>query len=132
MTKDNIPEDIRNFVLKYIDTVELLSILLLLKATPEKEWTSEEIENVIRSSSASIERRLSDLYSRGILTRKYPNDDRHVFSPKTKEISDVVDKLVIYNITYPYRLINLIYSKPAEALRTLADAFRVDRKDENK
>ncbi len=130
MRANGIPEDIRDFILKYIDSVELLNVLMLFQANPNKEWSSQDIETTIRSSNASIQRRLQDLYARGVLIEKSPLKDRHAFTPKTEETADLINKVAAYNKLFPYRVIDLIYSRPAETLRSFADAFRIGKKEE--
>lgn len=128
MGADDISEDVRQFVLRHIDSIELLSVLLLLQAHPKREWTTQSLENTIRSSPIAIGKRLNDLYSRGILLKSYPNEDRHIYTPKTEEIGRIIAELAICNKLYPYRVIDLIYERPTEALRSFAEAFRIGRK----
>jgi hypothetical protein len=130
MNENDVPDDIKNFILQHIDSIEQLTILLLLYADPKREWTSRSIENHLRSSAASVGKRLSDLYSRGILAKPNSDEDRHLYSPKTEEMAARIEKLAAFHAKYSNRVIALIYSRPLEVLRNFADAFLIGKKED--
>lgn len=134
MDSDHVPESLRTFICDYIDSVELLYVLLLLCQNPDREWTLNQLTAEIRSTDSSIEKRLNTLYSRHILLRnsldeKVENKDIYVFSPSSEEIRKTVVELSEFYKLCPYRIVELIYSRPNHSLRNFANAFKI-RKDE--
>jgi hypothetical protein len=126
---DPIPDSLRRFILLNIDSVELLNVLLLLHQHPSQSFTLQEIEKSIRSSLTAIQKRLDDLYARKILDPIPGKSDQHRYLPHTDEIALLIDALATHYQTYSNRIIELIFSRQNEALRSFADAFRI-KKDE--
>jgi hypothetical protein len=129
VANEKLPENIRRFIVDRIDSVELLQVLLLLHGNQAKEWTIVQIEQELRSSSSAIEKRLKDLYDRKVLVQDPANPNAHRYRPMSEQIAEVVDALAQYNKTHPYRLIELIYTRPMDALRSFSDAFRIKKED---
>lgn len=123
-----IPEDVRKFVMEYVDSFEMLRVLVLLYETPDRTWTTQEITMELRSAEGAIEKRLGDLYVRRILQRP-PDGDVHRYVACSAEMGEVITQLVECYHVRPYRIIDMIYSRPAEALRAFADAFRIRKND---
>jgi hypothetical protein len=126
-TQDDIPEDVRRLIDEGIDSVELLQVLLLLFEHPEREWRVSDLTAELRSSDNSIEKRLSDLYARKILRNDGSDRAKHRFVPYSPELGPVVQRLSDVYKLRPYRVIDLIYSRPNDALRAFADAFKIKK-----
>lgn len=126
---DPIPSAVRKFVLDYIDSIEMLQVLILLYENQKRAWTTHEITLELRSADTAIERRLADLYLRKILIR-CEGELKHQYLPASEEMGSIIASLVDCHHVRPYRIIDLIYSRPAEALRAFADAFRLSKKED--
>lgn len=125
MFHDDLPERVLLFLDKYIDSVELLRVLLLLYSTPDKVWTKNEITNELRSTDASISKRLDDLYNRGVLISP-KNKDLHLFAPVSDELKKTIIELDKINKTRSFTIIDAIYSRSnINKIRAFADAFVV-------
>jgi hypothetical protein len=124
---DDIPEDVRCLIIDSIDSVEQLQVLLLLLEQPKRVWLVPDITAELRSSDGSIEKRLSDLYGRRILRREPGDELRHTYLPFSPEIDPVIRRLAEVYRQRPNRVIDLIYSRPNEALRAFADAFKIKK-----
>lgn len=116
----------RRFVLENIDSVEQLRVLMLLHENPAKEWTINDFSTELRSTESSIEKRLNALYTKGILQRA-DNQKKHKYTPANEKIAGQIGELAQFYSQRPYRVIDLIYSKPNEALLGFADAFKIKR-----
>jgi predicted transcriptional regulator len=126
--KDPISEKVRRFITLYVDSVELLDVLLLLHRFPERSFEVEQISQELRSSHSAIQKRLKDLYGRKVLQAQV--DQQHRYAPKSEDIASAIDELAGHYQTYTNRIIELIFSKQSEAIRSFADAFRM-KKDED-
>lgn len=123
MVSENLPEEILKFLESSIDSVEQLRVLLLLHSDPEREWSTAEITKELRSADSSIEQRLNALYDREVLVRLL-EPGRHKFTPSSEEIRKNIQQLEQVNQSKPYRVIDAIYSRRANALDAFVDAFK--------
>lgn len=124
MARDDIPNEILNFLHECIDSVEQLRVLLLLSDNPVRVWTVTELTKELRSTETSIQKRLDDLYSRGVLARDSSLAGKHRFNPSSEDMRTLVKSLEQINQARPYRVIDAIFSRPSEALKAFADAFK--------
>lgn len=126
MANDELPREVSDFIISFIDSVEQLNVLLLLQSGGRK-WSVTEITAELRSTENSIDRRLGDLYDRQVLLpMNVPGE--HEFKVFDHLRSPIALLQTVYR-ERPLRVIELIYSQPPMALRAFADAFRI-RKDE--
>ena len=64
-----ISDRVKIFIFQYVDSVELLEVLLLLHADTEQAWNVKGIAEQLRSNVSSIERRLQSLAQSGLIVR---------------------------------------------------------------
>jgi DNA-binding IclR family transcriptional regulator len=119
------PDEVLSFVDRHIESVEHLEILLLL-AAQEKNWSAAEIFQKIQSSQSSVEQRLESLVGAGLLAKD--GAGLFHFAPKDEETRKVVKDLADAYKTRRVRIIEAIYTRKTDAVRTFADAFKF-RKD---
>jgi hypothetical protein len=128
---DDISERILNFLDSAIDSVELLEVLLLIYSNPDKAWSKNEITTILRSTEASITKRLNDLYQRGVLLANDDQHDLHTFKPANEEIKKTIIELEKLYKSKSYKVIDAIYSRThTKKIRAFANAFilRGDKK----
>jgi hypothetical protein len=128
MSEKGIPEPIRRFVLANLHSVDQLEVLLHLFKHSEREWSAEEVGGVHRTSPLAAEARLADLYGRGLLLRRVERGETLYRFAAQPELKVVIERLAQFYSSHHVRIIELIYSRPAEAIRSFAEAFRI-RKD---
>lgn len=106
-------------------SVEQLEILLLLRAHRGRDWSAEEIAKELRIAALSAANRLLDLAGRGLLVEASPG--RFRYEPNDQALGAAVEGLAK---VYPERrvsVIEIIFSKPNDVIRTFADAFKLRR-----
>lgn len=129
MAVSEVPEDARRLLASRITSVEQLEILLLMRREPSRAWTPAAIAEELRTSETSAVKRLSDL-KREELVEPVPNSpEAFRYAPRGEWLRCAVDSLAALYAESPYRVIDLIFSKPIDDLRVYADAFRY-RKDQ--
>jgi len=119
----SLPEPVRRFIRRNINSVELLDVLLLLRARSERAWTARELSDELRSSPNSIARRLEHL-GRRRLTVRAGDGHRYAASGETDEVVQLLGD------AYQLRrsaVIDEIFSE--DPLQSFSDAFKV-RDDE--
>ena len=117
-----LPEVVRAFILKYVDSVAELEALLLTHSTPDQAWDLGQLAGRLYIGEREAEEVLHALHRRGLLARE-GKAFRYAPVPDTLRVD--VDALAE---AYPRFLIpisNLVHSKPAASLRQFADAFRL-------
>lgn len=121
----DIDPKVREFIEQHVDSVEKLEILALLLETTPRAWTPAEVNARLHSSQSSIERRLHDLCEKGFISCSnglygFPG----VLLEQQELVADVIKTYKLKRI----RVIEMIFSRPTQKLRTFSDAFRI-RKD---
>jgi hypothetical protein len=118
---NGIPDDVRAFILAHIGSVEQLEVLLLVRRERARAWNGPEIARELRIHETSAGMRLEDLAARGLLVREA---DRFRYDPPG-DVERVIGNLARTYAELRVGVINLIFSKPVDRIRTFADAFKL-------
>ncbi|MBE7553436.1 MAG: MarR family transcriptional regulator [Anaerolineales bacterium] len=124
MTDQGLSEEVKKFIAEHINSLEQLEVLLLLHSHPQQEWTAQEVSQELRLSQASAAMRLADLDKRGLLAVREASDPLYRYQPQKPDFEPTVDSLAKSYPDYRFTVINLIFSKPLDKIKTLADAFK--------
>jgi DNA-binding MarR family transcriptional regulator len=127
MSEAGIPEIVRHFIAQHIESAELLETLLLMHSEPTREWGPEEVARSIYTVPASATRRLEQLLEMGLATSNAAPNPRYRYAPSNEELRAQVDALADAYRKQRVAVINLIYSRPPDPLRSFADAFKLRR-----
>lgn len=128
MSQADIPEGVRSFVAQNIDSAELLETLLLVHSDPARQWTPEAVAQSIYTVPAGATRRLEQLVAMGLASSNDAADPAYRYAPSRPALAAQVDALAEAYRRARVAVINLIYNKPPDPLRSFADAFKL-RKD---
>jgi hypothetical protein len=119
-------EELERFIKEQIRSLEQLEILLLLSSAPDKKWTEQAVYEVIKSSRASVTARLNELVSQKLLSTETAGV--FTFSPESETVKRLVQELAVAYKQRPVRVVELLYSRPPDAVQEFAKAFKL-RKD---
>ncbi|UQA57719.1 hypothetical protein [Polyangium aurulentum] len=126
---NGIPPAVLQFLEHHITSIEQLEVLLLLREHAGRAWTAEEVSRHLRSSVMSIQGRLNDLASRRLLAvEPVESGEGYVYSPGGDEIARIIDGLAKAYKERRLTIINHIYGRPPNELRSFADAFLLKKK----
>lgn len=132
MRESGLPEAVRRFIADHIDSVEQLEILLLLHHHHQgRTWTAEAVARELRIASVSAGERLEDLVQDSLLTRVGGDPMEYRYAPGSAMLDEAVKGLATAYAERRVTVINLIFSKPVDRIRTFADAFRLRRDDDD-
>ncbi|WNG54100.1 hypothetical protein F0U59_04305 [Archangium gephyra] len=131
MRAGDLPEAVRRLIAEHIDSVEQLEILLLLQQHQERSWTAESVARELRISPLSAGDRLKDMARSAILARLQGSDAEFRYAPESPQMAEAVAGLATAYSERRVTVINLIFSKPVDKIRTFADAFRLRRDDDD-
>lgn len=121
----DIDDSVRRFLAAHIHSVEQLEVLLLLHREAGREWSAREVSAALASHPHSAESRLLDLRSRGLVTARESSGELLYRSAQDPARAPVVGALAAAYAERRTSVITLIFSKPIDSVRTLADAFIV-------
>jgi hypothetical protein len=129
MSERELPAPVRQFVIECIDSVEQIEVLMFLREHRAKAWDATAVSRELRSAPESVAKRLKDLQLRKLIVQESLPDLSYRYLPQSEKLGQLVDALAEEYRTRRFTIINLIFSKPADALRTFADAFKIKKGD---
>ncbi len=121
-----LPQNVRDFILKYIDSVEQLETLLLLQSEKSRQWTADEVAERLRIAAESAASRLESMCANGF-GEEQQQAGRKVYKYNGAAQDGTIDALSVCYRQYRVRVITAIFSKPIDRVRTFADAFKIRR-----
>lgn len=122
-----LPEDVRQFLLRYIDSVEQLEVLLLLRGSPTTSWSPEAVAQALYSNPTSVAYRLAMLQRHELITAAEPPTSYRYQT--TSALHDAVTRLAEMYKERRVAVVTFIASKPMANVRAFSDAFRLRKKD---
>jgi predicted ArsR family transcriptional regulator len=119
MADESIPDDVRDFILRNIDSIAQLEALLLLRAQPGG-WTTDRVAQRLYTNEQDIFEVLTRLAADGFLSVQ-----NHVyrFECATPEQQAMVDRTADVYRRQLIAMTNMIHAKPRR-IRQFADAFK--------
>lgn len=118
-----LPVEVQELIEEHITSVAQLEVILLLRLAPERWWTVEALNTELRSSPTWLAKILHDLCVRGIVERKTNGEALFRYYRKTADLAAKVDALAQAYLIHRVRVIEAIYSKPSDGVRSFMDAF---------
>src|SRR5262249_47412938 len=111
------------FIRMYIENVDQLRSILLLKGNPETFWTVTEVAVKTYLSPAAVAAALGRLVLNGLVTSE---GDPPVFSfnPRTPELAAKMDEVARLDRERPVTLLQIVYERPDD-IRAFTDAFKI-------
>ncbi|HEY7183024.1 MAG TPA: leucine zipper domain-containing protein [Blastocatellia bacterium] len=125
MAEYPIPNDVRRFVLESIDSIAQLEALLLLRRSPNEEWTARKVAERLYISEQETTSLLARLRAEGLLA--FSNDKPPLcrYRPDSDDLALIVDRLAETYSKHLVPVTNLVHSKPRVRVREFADAFNL-------
>jgi hypothetical protein len=117
----DLPQGVKEFVLRYIDSVAELEALLLLRAEPGP-WSQPALAERLYVDEPVADHVLAALHNRGLVSRA---DDGFRYSPQSDAPHRAVEGLADSYARCLIMITRFIHSKPRSALLEFADAFKL-------
>jgi hypothetical protein len=121
-----IPEDVRQFLIRHIQSIAQLEILLLLYSAPERSWTIGDAYKVVLSNQELVEKTLERFCRLGLARKS--ETGTYQFSPASDQVRALVTRLATLYRERQGRIIQAIYEAPVSEIEEFAKAFKI-RKD---
>lgn len=107
------------FLRQHVGSIELLEVLLLLNRHRDRSWDADAVAAELRIQPRSAGARLSSLEQAGIIKA---TSLRYAFNADSEHVTTIGELDAAYQ-THRVRIIEAIFSKPADNMRVFADAF---------
>ena len=120
MADEPIPDDLRDFILKYIDSVAHLEALLLLRANRNDPWTIARIAQRLYVGEQQAGEVLGRLCADGLLNCEA---DTYRYGGQSLDHALMIDRLAEAYARHLIPITNMIHAKPRR-IREFADAFK--------
>lgn len=125
VSDESIPDRVKVFVTEQIDSVVQLEILLLLYRQSGQDFTAGDVASQLRIDPAWAAPQLDVLCARSVLVCAPGPPAVYRYGPRTPELHETIAQLAQSYATHRVRITTMIFSKPPDALRSFADAFRL-------
>jgi len=123
-----IPDDVRRFLLKRIDSVAHLEALLLLRDNPHMEWSQSAVAARLYLEPEEVTPLLSRLCADGFIMRTESPEAQFRYRPSSRELAALADRVAAEYAKHLVPITKLIHDKPRLRIQEFADAFKL-RKD---
>ncbi len=127
MAEVHIPDEVRRLIAERIASAEMLEILLLLEREPERGWTADEVSRQVFTVPAAAIGSLEGLVAQGLVASDGAANPVYRYAPAGDGLRSQVSALAAAYRASRVAVIQLVFAKPADPLRSFADAFRVRR-----
>lgn len=129
MADQSLPPEVLDLIARQVESMEQLETLLLLHGEPGRSFTAAEIAERLKLEPTASARTAELLEGRRLLERGETAGSWRYAA--TTPHHAAVESLAHAYRTRPVTLIKAVYERPAGALRSFAEAFRIrsDRDD---
>jgi hypothetical protein len=125
MATDGIPPKAHALIISAINSLSQLEILLWFLDRAPRPADAPSAAAELRLGTDATQQQVAELAQCGLLA---PAPGGYRYAPATAELHDAVNELARTYSERRVAVISLIYSKPPEHLRNIAEAFRFGRK----
>jgi hypothetical protein len=125
MSDGAIPDDVRQFLLKTIDSVAQWEAVLFLRAHAGAPLDAAVVAGHLYVAEAEVAPLLVAMTRRNILKAE---NGGYVYAPKTQALDAMIGRAADLYRQYLIPVTNIIHSKPRSRVQEFANAFRI-RKD---
>lgn len=125
LSGDRLSEQVRQFVLAHVESVGHLETLFFLCRHGDRAWSAAEVSRELRGSPDSALAQLENLRHHGLIKEVAPGQFQ--YGPLSIQLDEAARATGLAYGEMKVTVITLIYSKPVERIRDLADAFKVRR-----
>jgi hypothetical protein len=128
VVESKLPTTVKDFVIQHITSVEELEILLFLHAERQRSWSVAEVNAQLRSQESSVAKWLALLANIKLVTCTSGATARYQFPGDSETLAEQTAAVAAVYNDFRVRIIELIYSKPADQLLNFSNAFNLRKR----
>ena len=132
VSAEEIPQEVRSLIHDHIESVVQLEALLLLQARPQQVFPASEVGKELRIEQSWAAEQLNHLCARGFaacLDAGAGTPPVYRYGPRSVEMDRAIKGLAQAYADRRVSVITMIFSKPADKLRSFTDAFKLRNGD---
>jgi len=114
---------VKDIIRRSVRSVADLEALLLVAGQPEREWRAVDVSQALYVTGAAAEEQLERLKAQGILIS--PADGLYRYEPQDDKVRQQIAELSQVYDRWRVRVIEYIYTRPSDSVRSFAHAFRI-------
>ncbi len=124
MAHENLPDDVRRFVIANIPSVPYLEALLMIREQEDHIWQAKKLAQRLYVGEKVAAELLEKIKDAGFLVYVQENQTLYRFTPQSDALKEIVGML---DASYKQNIIEistLIHSKTAQHAQQFADEFK--------
>lgn len=122
-----ISPQVREFLTDYIDSAELLDVLMLLVREPDKAWTPDTVSNRVFSVPQAAQQRLDELTVRGLVAERADTPGSYALSVRDDKLAETLAEVRQVYERNRADLITFVFSMKADPVKSFSNAFKLRR-----
>ena len=127
MAATKIPKDIREFVARYLPSVEHLEIFIVLQRNTTRSWSAPDMSTELRIPESTADNVLERLASDNFLDVKISNEILYRFNPATAALETSAALCADLYARERIAMINLVMAATLRPMHDFAEAFRIKK-----
>jgi len=131
MRTESLSPGLAHFIQQHIQSIRQLEVLLLLHATPTKEWTAEKVARDLCSNETSTLTWLEIFRSQGLLTSAAAAPLSFRYDPSRPELAEMVSQLAQEYKIRPLKVIDVFLAQPATKMMNFMEAFKIKKESKD-
>ena len=121
----DLPADVLDLIARHLDSMAQVEVLLFLHTGRAQGWQAYQVAQELRIQTPAAAEHLETLASNRLATSDDATPASYRYDPATPALGEAVENLRVAYNTRPVTLVNALYARPARAIRSFADAFRI-------
>jgi hypothetical protein len=129
VTATRIPKEIRDFVARFLPSVEHLETFIALRRNTTKSWSAQDLAAELRIPERDAGDMLERLASDNFLDVKISNEILYRFNPATPALEASAAACADFYLHQRIAMINLVMAITIGPMHDFAEAFRIKKGD---
>jgi hypothetical protein len=126
-----IPTDVKDFVARFLPSVEHLESFIVLQRNTTRSWSASDLSAELRIPQSAADDVLERLASDNFLDVKISNEILYRFNPATAALEAASELCADFYQRERIAMINLVMSATLGPMRDFAEAFRLKKGKSN-
>ncbi|TFY97526.1 hypothetical protein EZ242_18590 [Ramlibacter rhizophilus] len=124
MSRPELPPELRRYIVSNIPSVPYLEGILLMRAEPERAWSTQEMARRLYVSESDSAPLLESAVANGVAVAAEGAERAYRYQPVSPELAALLDRLAAHYAADVVTVATLIHGKGDKRAQQFADAFR--------
>jgi hypothetical protein len=122
-----VPKDIRDFVARFLPSVEHLETFVVLQRNTTRSWSAPDISAELRIPESTAADVLERLASDNFLDVKISNEILYRFNPATAALEGAAARCAEFYVRERIAMMNIVMTAAIGPIHEFAEAFRIKK-----